>query len=477
MDTIDPILKDDDVEDFTTEAYFEENDHKIRISNGINMRELQGISGVFIQPEVPDEKHLEEQTRNYYHQEDMEKLLSFQREKEDIESDFEENLTLSENLTEFEVLKRKMKDVTVRKDGGVMKKVLREGFQTYGVVPDGATVTVHYSQALEGQDEPFDSSVLRGRPERYKLDEGRLIQGLEIGIKTMKTNEKSQFLIDYTYAYGHFGCPPRIPERAVLLVTVELIDYVEEGQAEALLAMEPEERKKKNAYPHIEKVVRLEHSNGNNYVKSKEWKMAIRHYDRGIKLLEETSLANEEEEERRQRLMFKLQLNVAHCCLMMKWPKKACIACREALQIEENNTKALYRFGKAQRMLEDYEKARYYLVRAQKNSPQDPHISEELRSLEEQLIKERKTEKTLCQNMFSVPHQEKRREEQEKIYYENFLEELEEFKAQKEKEMLMPSNFSPVEMRAFKDAGEVLGMKVVEEMDSKGSRKVRVTKI
>jgi len=473
METIDPILKDDDVEDFTIEAYSEENDHKIRISNGINMRELQ--DGIVIQPEVPDEKHFEEQTRNYYLQEEMEKLLLFRREQEDVESDLEENL--SENLTEFEVLKRKMKDVTQRKDGGVMKKVLREGFQTEGVVPDGATVTVHYSQALEGQDEPFDSSVLRGRPERYKLDEGRIIQGMEIGIKTMKTNEKAQFLIDYTYAYGRIGCPPRIPERAVLLVTVELIDFVEEGQAEALLAMEPAERNKKNAYPHIEKVVRLEHSNGNNYVKSKEWKMAIRHYDRGIKLLEETSLANEEEEERRQRLMFKLQLNVAHCCLKMKWPKKACIACREALEIEENNTKALYRFGKAQRMLEDYEKARNYLVRAQRNAPQDPHISEELRSLEEQLTKEKETEKVMYQNMFGVPQQEKRREEQEKIYYENFVSELKDFKAQTEKEMLMPNKFSPVEMRAFKDAAVTVGMKVVEEQDHEGNRRVRVTKI
>ena len=64
-----------------------------------------------------------------------------------------------------------------------------------GVVPEGATVTLHYSQSLEGvsyliqsliifagagQDEPFDSSVLRGKQERYKLGEGQLIEGLEV---------------------------------------------------------------------------------------------------------------------------------------------------------------------------------------------------------------------------------------------------------------------------------------------------------
>ena len=66
-----------------------------------------------------------------------------------------------------------------------------------GLVPEGATVTLHYSQSLEGgsshsfcfkdiagagQDEPFDSSVLRGKQERYKLGEGQLIEGLEVKI-------------------------------------------------------------------------------------------------------------------------------------------------------------------------------------------------------------------------------------------------------------------------------------------------------
>ena len=37
-----------------------------------------------------------------------------------------------------------------------------------------------YIVAGAGQDEPFDSSVLRGKQERYKLGEGQLIEGLEV---------------------------------------------------------------------------------------------------------------------------------------------------------------------------------------------------------------------------------------------------------------------------------------------------------
>ena len=62
-------------------------------------------------------------------------------------------------------------------------------------------------------------------------------------------------------------------------------DIVEEGQAEGLLAMEVNERNKKHSYSENEKVARIEHKNGNSYVRKEEWKMAMKHYGRGIKLL------------------------------------------------------------------------------------------------------------------------------------------------------------------------------------------------
>ena len=54
------------------------------------------------------------------------------------------------------------------------------GLESFGAVPDRGTVTIHYSMYLECQDEPFDSTTLRGRAERYRLDDGRLIPGLEV---------------------------------------------------------------------------------------------------------------------------------------------------------------------------------------------------------------------------------------------------------------------------------------------------------
>ena len=214
----------------------------------------------------------------------------------------------------------------------------------------------------------------------------------------------------------------------------------------------------------LSKVARLEHVNGNTYVGREEWRLALKHYERGVKLLEETSLKNEEEENRRQHLMLKLQLNVAYCAIKMKWPKKACTACKEALTIEDNNTKALFRYGKAQRMLEDFKKARHFLVRAQRNKPGDVHINEELRSLDDQMAREVDTERMLCQGMFGDHKRlEEKRGEVEANFYENFVAELKPFQDEAGKELALPNQWSHIEMRALVAAAEDLNMRVVEE--------------
>merc|ERR1719483_915969 len=162
--------------------------------------------------------------------------------------------------------------------------------------------------------------------------------------------------------------------------------------------MDSDERNKKHSYEQIEAVVRIEHQNGNTYVKREEWKMALKHYERGVRLLQEVRLATQGDEDRQQRLLLKLLLNTAHCCIKLKWPKKACVACRESLDVDERHstgdqiTRALYRFGKAKRMLEDYKMSKELLLKAQTRSPQDPHISKELLSLEDQLAREKKNE-------------------------------------------------------------------------------------
>ena len=73
-------------------------------------------------------------------------------------------------------------------------------------------------------------------------------------------------------------------------------------------------------------------------------------------------MANDEEEERQKKLRLKLLLNRGHCLIKMHWPKKACIDLQKALELDENNAKALYRLGKAKRILGNVNDAKRRLV-------------------------------------------------------------------------------------------------------------------
>lgn len=97
----------------------------------------------------------------------------------------------------------------------------------YVVVKDGtgnspsetSSVTVHYhGMFMDGK--VFDSSVQRGHPATFKLNE--VIKGWKEGLQLMKEGGKTNFLIPGDLAYGAQG-RPGIPPNSTLIFEVELI--------------------------------------------------------------------------------------------------------------------------------------------------------------------------------------------------------------------------------------------------------------
>ena len=133
MEKIDQVPQEQDLVDFThtAENYSEENQQKIRISNGINLKDLRD-EGIVFDPEIPDhERWRREEEKEYFtqHTAELQRVLAERREVRHDDIIDEEG---GEASSEFDEVRKKMEAVT--EDGGVLKKVIREGFQTGGLV-------------------------------------------------------------------------------------------------------------------------------------------------------------------------------------------------------------------------------------------------------------------------------------------------------------------------------------------------------
>lgn len=98
---------------------------------------------------------------------------------------------------------------------GLAYRVLRAGTGTEHPSPR-STVTVHYT-GWTTDGKMFDSSMLRGRPATFPLDQ--VIKGWTEGVPLMVVGEKTRFWIPQNLAYG--GAPDK--PRGMLVFDIELI--------------------------------------------------------------------------------------------------------------------------------------------------------------------------------------------------------------------------------------------------------------
>lgn len=85
----------------------------------------------------------------------------------------------------------------------------------------GKMVTVHYTGWLTNGTK-FDSSVDRGKPFKFHLGGGQVIQGWDKGVAGMKVGGKRKLTIPPELGYGARGVGP-IPPNSTLVFEVELL--------------------------------------------------------------------------------------------------------------------------------------------------------------------------------------------------------------------------------------------------------------
>lgn len=116
---------------------------------------------------------------------------------------------------------------------GLVHRTLRAGQGPNPKATDA--VRVHYEGTLiDGR--MFDSSIRRGQPAEFRLDE--VVPCWGEGVQKMKVGEKARLICPSDLAYGDRGQPPTIPPGATLVFEVELLGI----QAKAAAARQPQAR-------------------------------------------------------------------------------------------------------------------------------------------------------------------------------------------------------------------------------------------
>ncbi|XP_038231703.1 inactive peptidyl-prolyl cis-trans isomerase FKBP6 isoform X2 [Dermochelys coriacea] len=260
----------------------------------------------------------------------------------------------------YQRLGQRMQDITG--DRGVLKEVIRAGAGE--MVPEDASVLVKYSGYLEHMDKPFDTNWYRRNSRLMKLGEEITLQGMEVGLLTMKKGELARFLFTPSYAYGALGCPPLIPPNATVLFEMELLDFLDSAESDKFFVLTTEQQ---DTFPlqKVLKVANTEREFGNYLFRQKRFMDARERYKR------------------------------------LERPVRALTYGEKALEIDKRNAKALFRCGQACLSLTEYEKARDFLVRAQKEQPFNHDINNELKKLASCYRDYMDKEKEMCCRMFA----------------------------------------------------------------------------
>ncbi|XP_049758916.1 inactive peptidyl-prolyl cis-trans isomerase FKBP6 isoform X3 [Elephas maximus indicus] len=295
----------------------------------------------------------------------------------------------------YQRLSHRMLDVSG--DRGVLKDVLREG--SGGLVTPDASVLVKYSGYLEHMDKPFDSNCFRKTPRLMKLGEDITLWGMELGLLSMRKGELARFLFKPTYAYGTLGCPPLIPPNTTVLFEIELLDFLDSAESDKFCALSAEQQ---DQFPlqKVLKVAATEREFGNYLFRQNRFCDAKVRYKRALLLLHRRSAALEEQHLVEAAKLLVL-LNLSFTYLKLERPTMALRYGEQALIIDEKNAKALFRCGQACLRMTEYQKARDFLVRAQKEQPFNHDINNELKKLASYYRDYVDKEREMCHRMFA----------------------------------------------------------------------------
>jgi len=308
--------------------------------------------------------------------------------------------------------------IDVRGDGGVLKRIIREGNPAAGLPINGMCAKVNYDAWIEGgwfhgrkvdtsrdrPEEDGDYQFLIG-DENEAVKDGWVIRGLNAGGETMHRGERAEFIFSPEYAYGHKGSKsrPKVPPNATLRFEVDMLTWKPALSDEANVLELP-------WWERLELAHATKESANEHYREGQPEEARMRYWKAGM-LMDVIGNPGTDVEmpadriDEQNALAVTCWLNEAQCYIKMAqneevtgknykgssvtsatnptlW-RKAIESAEIALKLDPENVKAHYRKGLAYQALHEFNAAREMFEFAQRHQPASKEIREALERTKE----------------------------------------------------------------------------------------------
>lgn len=285
---------------------------------------------------------------------------------------------------EVEMLDWQTEDLTSKKDGGILRHVIKAG-EGHSTPNDGSAVDIHLVCEYNGK-------VVEDRDVSFSLGEGSefgIPLGIERALEKFKLRENSKLELKPAYGWGKEGKPDLgIPPNADLVYTITLNNFERLKDSWALDSDGKLEQGK------------FFKEKGTNYFKAEKFQLALKMYKKMIDYLEYDSGFEEEGEKERKSLLTVAHLNAALCHLKLQEHFEAREQCDKALELDPKSDKGLFRRGQAYLGLGEPEKAQGDFQAVLKIDPNNKAASNHIVICGQKLKEQKIREKKIYANMF-----------------------------------------------------------------------------
>ena len=274
----------------------------------------------------------------------------------------------------------------VTEDGGVRKKVLREG-QGYEKPTFGAVVKVIITGRVNGPR--GDVFLEKKEPSDIKFTDPEVCYGLESALFDMNKGEHSQFWIKPDYGFGTKANEQfNIPANSSVWYEIELVSFVKDKDT-----WEQTLQEKLDAAD-ARKVA------GNARFGNLQFFWASYTYSEALNNLDSLEEKGDDIKAQVNNLKGALSRNVAACQLKLKNYPAVVLACDEALDLDSKDIKALVSKGKALYFQNQPKEAATTLQSALDIDSENAQAKKFLKGCQQKLKKIEERERKLYGNMF-----------------------------------------------------------------------------